>query len=120
MTSSYVMSSLQSCASILSTFELPLRPDMRDYFRFGRFSPNPRTKHISVPPRHMTKSYILDFNMVSQHYRYKYTTSHKIGIQLLEYNTLAEDTCLGTDYNQCLLAKVKHSKPTYTRVQDLH
>src|ERR1041384_5829480 len=46
---------------------------MRYCFRFGRFRPNPRTKHISVPPQHMTKSYISDFNMISQHYRYKYT-----------------------------------------------
>ena len=28
------------------------------------------------------------------------TTSHTIGIQLPEYNTTAEDTCLGTDYIQ--------------------
>src|ERR1043165_847910 len=73
---------------------------MRYYFRSGRFCPDPRTKHISVPPRHMTTSYILDFNMISQHYRYKGTTSHKNGIQLPEYNTSAEDTCLSTDYNQ--------------------
>src|SRR3954464_1882138 len=73
---------------------------MRYYFRFGRFCPNPRTKHISIPPRHMTKSYIPDFNMISQHYRYKGTTSHTIGIQLPEYNISAEGTCLSTDYNQ--------------------
>src|SRR3954464_11212532 len=91
---------------------------MRYYFRSGRFRPNPRTKHISVPPRHMTKSYIPDFNMISQHYRYKDTTSHTIGIQLLDYNATAEDTCLSTDY-KCLMAKVKHTKPTYTRVQAL-
>src|SRR4051812_7754410 len=75
-----------------------VRPDMRYCFRSGRCRPNPRTKHISVPPRHMTKSYILDFNMISQHYRYKGTTSHTIGIQVPEYNTTAEDTCLSTDY----------------------
>src|ERR1044072_2992942 len=92
---------------------------MRYCFRSGSFRPNPRTKHISVPPRHMTKSYIPDFNMISQHYRYKDTTSHTIGIQLPEYNTSAEDTCLGTDYNQCLMAKVKHTMPTFTRVQAL-
>src|SRR3954469_1486865 len=92
---------------------------MRYCFRSGRFRPNPRTKHISVPPRHMTKSYIPDFNMISQHYRYKDTTSHTIDIQVHEYNTSAEDTCLGTNYNQCLVAKVKHTKPTSTRVQAL-
>src|SRR3954471_395263 len=88
-------------------------------FRFVRFRPKPRTKHISVPPRHMTKSYIPDFNMISQHYRYKDTTSHTNGIQLPEYNTTAEDTCLSTDYKQCLMAKVKHTKPASTRVQAL-
>src|SRR3954469_21060645 len=73
---------------------------MRYCFRSGRFRPNPRTKNISVPPRHMMKSYIPDFNMVSQHYRYKDTTSHTIGIQLPEYITSAEGTCMSTDYNQ--------------------
>src|SRR3954465_4788600 len=73
---------------------------MRYCFRSGCFRPNPRTKHISVPPRHMTKLYIPDFNMISQHYRYKDTTSHTISIQLPEYNTSAADTCLSTDYNQ--------------------
>src|SRR3954467_3970723 len=92
---------------------------MRYCFRSGRFRPNPRTKHISVPPRHMTKSYIPDFNMISQHYRYKGTTTHTIGIQVPDYITTAEDTCLGTDYNQCLAAKVKQTKPTYTRVEAL-
>src|SRR3954469_20425857 len=80
---------------------------MRYYFRSGHFRPNPRTKHISVPPRHMTKSYILDFNMISQHYRYKDTPSHTVGIQLLEYNTSVEDTCLSTDYNQMPSGKDK-------------
>src|SRR3954471_7380369 len=77
-----------------------VRPDMRYCFRSGRCRPNPRTKHISVPPRHMTKSYIPDFNMISQHYRYKDTTSHTIGIQVPEYITTTEDTCLGIDYKQ--------------------
>src|SRR3954469_23824275 len=80
---------------------------MRYYFRSGCFRPDPRTKNISVPPRHMTKSYISDLNMISQHYRYKDTTSHTIGIQLPEYNTSAEDTCLSKYYNQCLVAKGK-------------
>src|SRR3954468_12177940 len=71
-----------------------VRPDMRYCFRSGRRRPNPNTKHISVPPRHMTKSYIPDFNMISQHYRYKDTTSHTNGIQVPEYNTTTEDTCL--------------------------
>src|SRR3954471_14881977 len=92
---------------------------MRYYSRSRCFHPDPGTKHISVPPRHMTKSYIPDFNMISQHYRYKDTTSRTNGIQVPEYNTRAEDTCLSTDYNRCPVAKVKHTKPTSTRVQAL-
>src|SRR3954465_5393896 len=46
-------------------------------------------------------------------------TSHTIGIQLPEYITSAEGTCLGTDYKQCLVAKGKHTMPTFTRVQAL-
>src|SRR3954468_21227769 len=80
---------------------------MRYCFRSGRCRPNPRTKHISVPPRHMTKSYISGFNMISQHYRYKDTTSHTSDIQVPEYNTSAEDTCLSTDYNQVPIGKGK-------------
>ena len=106
---------MESCASFMMT----VRPDMRYCFRSGRCRPNPRTEHISVPPRHMTKSYIPDFNMISRHYRYNDTTSHTIGIQVPEYITTAEDTCLSTDYKQSLAAKVKHTKPTYTRVQAL-
>src|SRR3954467_843439 len=80
---------------------------MRYCFGSVRFRPNPRTKHISVPPRHMTKSYIPDFNMISQHYRYKDTTSHTIGIQVPEYITTAEDIGLGTDYKQMPSGKGK-------------
>src|SRR4051812_45943858 len=85
----------------------PVRPDMRYCFRSGRFRPNPRTKHIYIPPRHMTKSYILDFNMISQHYIYKDTTSHTIGIQLPEYITTAEDMRLSTGYKQMPSGKGK-------------
>src|SRR3954469_19659470 len=98
---------------------LVVRPDMRYGFRSGRFRPNPRTKHISVPPRHMTKSYIPDFNMISHHYRYKVTTSHTIGIQVPQYNTTAEDTCLGTDYKQMPSGKGKTHQAHVTRVQAL-
>src|SRR3954466_3313487 len=93
---------------------------MRYCFRSGRFRPNPRTKHISVPPRHMTKSYIPDFNLISQHYRYKDTTSHTNGIQVPEYNTTAEDTCLSTDYKQVPNGKGKTHQAHVTRVQALH
>src|SRR3954471_17521594 len=80
---------------------------MRYCFRSGRFRPNPRTKHISIPPRHMTTSYIPDFNVISQHYRYKNTTSHTIGIQLPEYNTTAEDIRLSIGYKQMPSGKGK-------------
>src|ERR1041384_3771836 len=73
---------------------------MRYCFRSGRCHPIPRTKHISFPPRHMKKSYIPDFNMISQHYRYKDTRSHTSDIQVPEYITTAENTCLSTDYKQ--------------------
>src|SRR3954466_10483579 len=92
---------------------------MRYCFRSGRFRPNPRTKHISVPPRHMTKSYIADFNMISQHYRYKDTTSHTNGIQVPGYNTSAEGTFMSTDYNQVPNGKGKTHQAHVTRVQAL-
>src|SRR4051812_13941397 len=92
---------------------------MRFCFRFGRFCSNPRTKHISVPPRHMMKSYIPDFNMILQHHRYKDTTSHTIGIQPPEYNTSAEDIRLSIGYNQMPSGKGKTHHPITTRVQAL-
>src|ERR1041384_2563677 len=55
----------------------------------------------------MTKPYVSDFYMISQHYSYKDTTSHTNGIQLPEYVTIAEDTCLGTYYNQMPIGKGK-------------
>src|SRR3954464_3328378 len=80
---------------------------MRYYFRSRRFRPNPRTKHISDPPRHMMKPYVSDFNMISQLYSYKDTTSHTTGIQLTKNNTSTEGTCLSTDYNQMPSGKDK-------------
>ena len=52
----------------------------------------------------MTKPYVSDFNMISQHYNYKETTSDTIGIP-------AEDICLSTDYNQMpnVKGKTHHS-----------
>src|SRR3954464_15629826 len=38
-----------------------VRPDMRYCSRSRCFHPDPGTKHISVPPRHMTKPYAPDF-----------------------------------------------------------
>src|ERR1043165_9825271 len=88
-------------------------------FRSGRCRPNPRTKHISVPPRHMTKSYIPDFSMISQHYRYKET--HLIQSAYKGLNTIHQrkiHVWVQTT-SKCLLAKVKHTKPTSTRVEAL-
>src|ERR1044072_9822116 len=91
---------------------------MRYCFRSGRFRPNPRTKHISVPLRHMTKSYIPDFNMISQHYRYKDTHLIQSAYNCLKYNTSAEDTCLSTDYSQMPNGKGKtHKAHVSTQVQ---
>src|SRR3954465_8790231 len=92
---------------------------MRYCFRSRRFRPNPRTKHISVPPRHMTNSYIPDFNMISQHYRYKDTHLIQSAYKCLKYNTTTEVTCLSTDYKRMSNGKGKTHKPTSTRVQAL-
>src|SRR3954469_25773287 len=66
-----------------------VRPDMRYCFRSGRFRPNPRTKHISVPPRHMTKPYAPDFQQDITTLQIQDTTSHTIGIQSpqIQYNS---------------------------------
>src|SRR3954466_1058481 len=66
-----------------------VRPDMRYCFRSGRFRPNPRTKHISVPPRHMTKPYAPDFQHDITTLQIQDTTSHTSGIQLpqIQYNS---------------------------------
>src|SRR3954467_1652086 len=94
---------------------------MRYCFRPGRFRPNPRTKHISIPSRHMTKPYAPDFQHDITTLQIQDTTSHTIGIQLPEtkYNTTAEDTCLSTDYNQMPSGKEKNIDPITTRVQAL-
>src|SRR4051812_28759153 len=96
-----------------------VRPDMRYCFRSGRFRTHRRTKHISVPPRHMMKSYIPDFNMISQHYRYM--VQHLIQSAYKCLNTIHQwkiHVCVQTT-TKCLMAKVKHTMPTSTRVQAL-
>src|SRR3954465_4829300 len=87
--------------------------------RSRRFHPDPWTKHISVPLRHMTSHMPRISNMISQHYRYKDTTSHTIVIQLPYYNKTTEDTCLSIDYNQMPSGKEKTPIPITTRVQAL-
>ena len=96
-----------------------VRPDMRYCFRSGRFHPNPRTKHISVPPRHMTKSYISDFNMISQHYRYKDTHLIQSAYNCLNIIHQRKIHVWVLTTIKCLMAKVKHTNPTSTRVQAL-
>src|SRR4051812_5653711 len=66
-----------------------VRPDMRYCSRSRCFHPDPGTKHISVPPRHMTKPYAPDFQHDITTLQIQDTTSHTIGIQLpqLKYNS---------------------------------
>src|ERR1041385_1428682 len=60
----------------------PVRPDMRYWSRSRCFHPDPGTKHISVPPRHMTTPYASDFQHDNTTLQIQDTTSHTIGIQL--------------------------------------
>src|SRR3954463_4831800 len=92
---------------------------MRYCFRSGRFRPNPRTEHISVPPRHMTKPYAPDIQQDITTLQIQDTTSHTSGIQLPQLNTTAEDKRLSTDYNQMPIGKEKNIDPITTRVQAL-
>src|ERR1041385_6168847 len=84
---------------------------MRYCSRSRCFLTDPRTKHISVPPRHMTKSYASDFQHDITALQIQDKTSNTIGIQLPEYNTTAEDTCLGTDYKKMPTGKEKSIDP---------
>src|SRR3954464_205999 len=49
-----------SKCSLVPNYKL-VRPDMRYCSRSRCFHPDLGTKHISVPPRHMTKPYAPDF-----------------------------------------------------------
>src|SRR3954469_16097100 len=66
-----------------------VRPDMRYCSRSRCFHPDPRTKHISVPPQHMTKPYAPDFQHDITTLQIQDTTSHTNGIQLpqIKYNS---------------------------------
>ena len=84
---------------------------MRYCSRSRRFHPDPGTKHISVPPRHMTKSYAPDFQhdiriLQLQGYNISYNR-HTTAL----YITTAEDICLSTDYNQLPSGKEKNIDP---------
>src|ERR1041385_1068592 len=88
--------------------------------RSRRFHPDPGTKHISVPPRHMTNSYAPDFQHdITTLQIQGYNISYKRHTTALNTNTTAEDTCLGTDYNQMPRGKEKNIDPITTRVQAL-
>src|SRR3954469_25226705 len=93
---------------------------MRYCFRSGRFRPNPRTKHISVPPRHMTKPYAPDFQQdITTLQIQGYNISYKQHTTASNKNTTAEDKYLSTDYNQMPSGKEKNIDPITTRVQAL-
>src|SRR4051812_13727693 len=82
---------------------------MRYCSRSRCFHPNSGTKHISVPPRHMTMPYAPDFQhdittLQIQGYNISY---NRHTTALIQYNTTAEDTCLSTDYNQMPTGKDK-------------
>src|ERR1041385_2914932 len=99
---------------------MPVRPDMRYCSRSWCFHPDPGTKHISVPLRHMTKPSAPD----SQH---DITTLQIQGYNI-SYNrhTTASNTIKQRKIHvwvqttsKCLVAKRKTSIPITTRVQAL-
>src|ERR1041385_257455 len=92
---------------------------MRYCSRSRCFRPDPGTKHISVPPRHMTSHMPRISNMISQHYRYRIQHLIQSAYNCLKYNTTAEGTCLSTDYTQMPTGKEKNIDPITTRVQAL-
>src|SRR3954464_7965276 len=88
---------------------------MRYCFRSGRFRSNPRTKHISVPPRHMTKPYAPDFQqdittLQIQGYNisYKQHTTSTNKIQQRKTYVWVQTTI------KCLVAKRKHRPDNHT------
>src|SRR3954466_10039079 len=84
----------QSCITLplgVTTYGI-VRPDMRYCSRSRCFHPDPGTKHISVPPRHMTKSYAPDF-------QHDITT-----LQIQEYNI---------SYNQHTTALIQYNSGRY-------
>src|SRR3954451_24946483 len=89
-----------------------VRPDMRYCSRSRCVHPDSGTKHISVPPRHMTKPYAPDFQHdITTLQIQEYNISYNSAYNCLKYNTTAEDTCLSTDYNQMPRGKEKTSIP---------
>src|SRR3954463_6689318 len=84
------------------------------------FHPDPGTKHISVPPRQMTKSYAPDFQhdittLQIQGYNISYNrhTTAINTIQQRKIHVWVQAT------SKCLQAKRKTSIPITTRVQAL-
>src|SRR3954462_4302645 len=95
-----------------------VRPDMRYCSRSRCFHPDPGTKHISVPPRHMTKSYAPDFQhdittLQIQGYTISYNrhTTASNTIQQGKIHVWVHTT------SKFLVAKRKTSIPITTRVQ---
>src|SRR3954471_10135295 len=84
--------------------KLNVRPDMRYCSRSRCSHPDPGTKHISVPPRHMKKPYAPDF-------QHDITTLQLHGYNI-SYNRLTIALiCLSTDYNQMPSGKDKIIDP---------
>src|ERR1041385_5468704 len=86
---------------------------MRYCSRSRCFHPDPGKKHISVPPRHMTMPYALDFQHdITTIQLQGYNISYKSAYNCPKYIKSAEDTCLSTDYIQMPSGKGKthHSR----------
>src|ERR1041385_9325031 len=88
---------------------------MRYCSRSRRFHPDPGTKHISVPPRHMTKPYAPDFQhdittIQIQGYNISYNrhTTASNTIQQRKIHVWVQTTC------KCLVAKRKHRSHNHT------
>src|SRR4051812_17436852 len=93
---------------------------MRYCSRSRCFHPDPGTKHISVPPRHMTKPYAPDFQhdittLQIQGYNISY---NRHTTALIQYNSgrYMSEYRLQSNANW---QKVKHTIPITTRVQAL-
>src|ERR1041385_8853422 len=92
---------------------------MRYCSRSSCFHTDPGTKHILVPPRHMTILYAPDFEhdittLKIQGYNISY---NRHTTALIQYNS--GRTCLSTDYKQIPSGKEKNVDPITTPVQAL-
>src|SRR3954465_8143152 len=93
---------------------------MRYCSRSRSFHPDPGPKHISVPPRHMTKSYppdcqhdITTLQIQGYNISYNRHTTASNTIKQLKIHVWVQTT------SKCLVAKRKTSIPITTQVKDL-